>query len=117
VSPKRGDPVTAPPGPGEWQIRFHTNDAVKGWEELCRQAPGNTLAAWTTMRRNPAPPMNSPRHHRLSFELATGLVKGRVLNRWQIEVTGGGRVWYLVDPDTTTVWMDYAGPAHPKATD
>jgi hypothetical protein len=41
----------------------------------------------------------------------------RVLDHWQIEVTGGGRIWYLVDPDKATVWIDYAGPAHPKATD
>lgn len=117
MSPKRRDPVAAPPGPDEWQIRFHTNEAIKGWEELCRQAPANTLAARTIMRRNPAPPMNAPRHHRLSGELATGSVGGRILDRWQIEVTGGGRIWYLVDPDTTTVWMDYAGPGHPTATD
>lgn len=117
MSPKRGDPVSPPPGPKEWYIRFLTNEAVKGWEESCRQAPGNTLAAWMTMRRNPAPPMNAPRHHRLSHDLATGSVRGRVLDHWQIEVTGAGRIWYLVDPDTTTVWMDYAGAAHPKTTD
>jgi hypothetical protein len=116
VSPKRGDPVGSPPGPDDWQIRFHTNEAVKGWEELCRQAPGNALWAWTTMRRTPAPPVRSSRHQRLHGDLATGVVKGRVLDHWQIEVTGAGRIWYLVDPDTRTVWMDYAGPGHPKAT-
>jgi hypothetical protein len=109
--------VAPPPGPDEWEIRFHTNDAAKGWEELCRQSPGNTRAAWATMRRSPAPPMNAPRHHRLHDSLATGLAGGRVLDRWQIEVTGAGRVWYLVDHETATVWIDYAGPGHPKATD
>ena len=83
MSPKRRDPVAPPPGPEEWQIRFHTNEAIKGWEELCRQAPGNTLAAWMTMRRNPAPPVKAPRHHRLPGELATGSEGGRVLDRWQ----------------------------------
>ncbi len=116
MSPKRRDPVAPPPGPEELQIRFHTNEAIKGWEELCRQAPGNTLAAWMTMRRNPAPPIKAPRHHRLSGELATGSEGGRVLDHWQIEVTGGGRIWYLVDPETRTVWIDYAGPSHPGAT-
>jgi hypothetical protein len=117
VSPKRGDRVAAPPGPEEWEIRFHTTEAAKGWEELCRQAPGNTRVAWMAMRQSPAPRVESPRHHRLQYELARGTVRGRVLDHWQIEVTGAGRVWYLVDHKTATVWIDYAGPGHPKATD
>lgn len=116
MSPKRGDRVAPPPGPEEWEIRFKESDAAKGWEELCRQAPGNTLVAWVTMRRRPNPPGESPRHHRLHDRLATGVVKGRVLDRWQIEVTGAGRIWYLVDLDTATVWIDYAGPGHPRET-
>jgi hypothetical protein len=36
---------------------------------------------------------------------------------WQIEVTGGGRVWYLVDREKSAIWIYYAGPGHPKATD
>ncbi|MBO0802848.1 MAG: hypothetical protein J2P25_07205 [Nocardiopsaceae bacterium] len=122
MSPKRGDRAAPPPGPEEWEIRFHTNDAAKGWEELCRQAPGNTRAAWTTMRTNPAPRVASPRHQRLHGSLATGIAKGsmakgQVLDHWQIEVTGGGRIWYLVDADRKILWIDYAGPGHPRQTD
>jgi hypothetical protein len=116
MSPKRGDRVAPPPSPEEWDVRFLETQAAKGWEELCAQAPGNTLAAWVIMRRNPAPPMDAPRHHRLRRQLATGTVQGRALNHWQIEVTGGGRIWYLVDPETATVWIDYAGPGHPRQT-
>jgi hypothetical protein len=116
VSPKRGDRAAPPPGPDDWDVRFPDNDCAKGWEELCRQAPGNTLAAWMMMRHSPTPPTSSPRHQRLKYHLATGLVKGRVLDHWQIEVTGAGRVWYLLDPETRTVWIDYAGPGHPKET-
>ncbi|WP_242002169.1 hypothetical protein [Kribbella steppae] len=39
------------------------------------------------------------------------------LDQWQYEVTGGGRIWYLVDPDKRTVWISYAGTGHPKVTD
>jgi hypothetical protein len=117
VSPKRGERVAPPPGPGEWDIRFQASEAAKGWEELCQQAPGNTLAAWLIMRRNPVPPMDSERHHRLRRELATGVRAGRSLDRWQIEVTGAGRIWYLVDPEAGTIWVEHAGPGHPKATE
>jgi hypothetical protein len=116
VSPKRGDRVAPPQGPDEWDVRFLDNQVAKGWEELCRQAPGNTRDAWTTMRSNPSPPSRAPRHHRMSGDLATRVVKGRVLDRWQIEVTGAGRIWYLVDRENATVWIDYAGPGHPKTT-
>ena len=116
MSPKRGDRVAPPPGRDYWDFRFKETDAVNGWEELCRQAASNTLAAWDTMRRNAVPRADSPRHHRLHGPLATGTVKGRVLDRWQIEVTGAGRIWYLVDHENATIWIDYAGPGHPKAT-
>jgi hypothetical protein len=116
VSPKRGDRVAPPPGPEERDVRFGDSDSAKGWEELCRQAPGNTLAAWAAMRQNPAPRTDTPRHHRLLGRLATRELKGRVLDHWQIEVTAAGRIWYLVDHETATIWIDYAGPGHPKAT-
>jgi hypothetical protein len=108
--------VAPPPGPGDWDIRFRNNDAARGWEELCRQDPGNALAAWRIMRRNPTPWTDSPRHHRLQGRLSTVKVGDKPLDHWQIEVTGAGRVWYLIDKDKTTVWIDHAGPGHPKAT-
>lgn len=109
--------MAPPPGPDEWDIRFADNDSARGWEELCQQAPGNTLAAWVIMRRNPAPIAQSPRQHRLKHGLKVRTLRGRVLEHWQIEVTGAGRVWYLVDLDKATIWIDDAGPGHPKATE
>jgi hypothetical protein len=53
----------------------------------------------------------------MRLRLATEAVKGRVLDRWQIEVTGAGRIWYLVDEENRTVWIDFAGTGHPKATE
>jgi hypothetical protein len=69
------------------------------------------------MRRNPIPRAQSRRHTRLHGDLATSRVGDKVLNHWQIEVTGGGRIWYLADPGKATIWIDYAGPGHPKATE
>jgi hypothetical protein len=39
------------------------------------------------------------------------------LEQWQYEVTGGGRIWYLIDPGKKTIWIRHAGTGHPKATD
>jgi hypothetical protein len=68
------------------------------------------------MRDHPAPAVQTTRHQRLRFNLATDVVKGRVLDRWQIEVTGSGRIWYLVDHEERTIWIDYAGTGHPRQT-
>ena len=50
-------------------------------------------------------------------DLAWGTHNGQRLEHWQYEVTGGGRVWYLVDHDTHTAWLVYAGTGHLEATD
>lgn len=116
MSLRRGDRVPPPLVPGQWDVRFLNNESAKGWEELGNQAPGNTNNAFWTMRQNPTPRTDTPRHHRLKGRLATGKAGGRVHGHWQLEVTGAGRVWYLVDREKATVWIGYAGPGHPKAT-
>jgi hypothetical protein len=116
VSPKRGDRAAPPPREDEWDVRFATSQAASGWETLCAQAPGNTIWAWTTMRTAPGE-RETARHSRLRGELATGQYGGRVLERWEIEVTGAGRIFYLLDRDKRTVWIDRAAAGHPKATD
>jgi hypothetical protein len=100
VSPKKGDPVPQPAIGPEWRILFGRNEAAKGWQELENQAPGNLRKAWQTMRDDPAglgPGKPTSRHHQLKGPLATVNYRGRILSRWQIEVTSGGRIWYLLD--------------------
>ncbi|HEX6074217.1 MAG TPA: hypothetical protein VFZ32_03010 [Micromonosporaceae bacterium] len=60
---------------------------------------------------------NLDRRHRLKGNLGTGMFKGQEFERWQYEITAGGRVWYLIDDVNRTAWITYAGTGHPKATD
>jgi len=55
MSPKRGDRAAPPPRPDEYDLRFANNDAAKGWDELCRQAAGNTRSAYEKIRTTPCP--------------------------------------------------------------
>jgi len=98
-------------------VRFASNDAAKGWEELCRQAATNTRAAFDAIETDPCPTPSSGRQHQLKGALSTDTYGGKTLAQWQYEVTAGGRVWYLVDHDTHTCWVKYAGTAHPKVTE
>jgi hypothetical protein len=117
MSPKRGDRVAPPAVRGEYVIKFATNDAVKGWEELCRQAAANTRGAYEAMRDNPCPKPETERQHRLKRDLAWAVHDGKTLEQWQFEVTAGGRIWYVVDQDTRTCWLKHVGTGHPKPTD
>jgi len=118
LAPKRGDRVAPPAGTAiEWELRFATSDAVKGWEALCQQASANTAVAWQELRSRPDNPMATGRHHRLKGRLANGVHRGVEMEQWQYEVTSGGRLWYLVDAEKRTLWLRHAGPGHPSATD
>jgi hypothetical protein len=55
VSGKRGGRVAPPAGPGHYELRFATSEAVKDWEELCRQDARNTRAAYEAIESDPCP--------------------------------------------------------------
>lgn len=101
--------------PGEWEVRFGTAEAARGWDELCVQAAEKTRAAFELMRTNPRPPQDNS-HYQLRGSLATREFRGRRLEQWQVKVSGSGRVWYVPDDQERTVWVVYASMAHPKAT-
>jgi hypothetical protein len=45
------------------------------------------------------------------------MVNGQDMEQWQYEVTGGGRLWYVIDDQTKTVWLTEATTGHPKVTE
>jgi hypothetical protein len=65
--------------------------------------------------RDPDPPRSVITASKGSLGTATW--KGEALEQWQFEVTGGGRIWYVIDDTKRTAWIIYAGTGHPKATD
>jgi hypothetical protein len=117
VSPKRGDDVPPPPIGNEWRLRFATNEAAKGWGELCAEAVGTTRRCYEALRSNPASMSDPDRMHRLRGRLATAVLGGTSYPQWEYEVTAGGRVRYLVDERRRTVHLVYAATRHPKDTD
>ncbi|MFI5999081.1 hypothetical protein ACIA98_01455 [Streptomyces sp. NPDC051366] len=113
----RGDRAAPPAPEGHWEVRFADGASAKGWESLAQQAPENTYRGWLVMRTDPAPTVETARHHRLKGTLAHGIHRGRTCEQRQIEVTSGGRIWYLVDRARDTCWITFAGTGHPRATD
>jgi hypothetical protein len=117
MSPRRGERAAPPPIGEEYDLRFASNQAAEGWEQLSRQAGGNQRRAFDAIRADPRSRSAPERHHRLKGSLGTATWKGEPLERWQYEVTGGGRIWYVIEDARRTAWITYAGTGHPKATD
>jgi len=40
----------------------------------------------------------------------------RRAGQWQLDVSSAGRVWYVIDTTTHTVWVTLATAGHPGAT-
>ena len=113
--PKRSDRVAPPPGPGEWDLRYGDSGAIEGWEQLCSQTPGPASAAWSALRSDPR--SRSQRQHPLKGDFATRSVGGRLLDQWQYEITGAGRIWYCIDDDRRVVLLTLVKVGHPHQTD
>ncbi len=117
MSPKRGDAVPPPSVGSEWHLRFATNDAAKGWIDLCSEAPGNARRCFEALRDNLLSQEDPDRRHRLRGRLAIGILGGRQYPQGEYEVTAGGRVRYLIDESRRIVHFVCAAPRHPKDTD
>jgi hypothetical protein len=113
--PKRRERIAPPPATGGWDVRFGTSDAAKGWEKVCAAAPGNARVAWEMITADPRE--RTDRQHPLKGRLGTRMVNGQDMEQWQYEVTGGGRLWYVIDDQTKTVWLTEATTGHPKVTE
>lgn len=117
MSLKRGDDVPPPPVGDEWRLRFATNEAAKGWSDLCAEAAGNTRRCYEALRSDPLSMRDPDRQHRLRGRLDAITLGGTEYPQWEYEVTSGGRVRYLVDRSRRTVHLGYASTRHPKDTD
>jgi hypothetical protein len=53
----------------------------------------------------------------LRSDLGTRTIKGKVLEQWQCEVTGAGRIWYCPDDALHVVFITKASTGHPSETD
>ena len=115
MAPKRRERVAPPPPKDGWEFRYATNAAATGWTAVCDAAPDNARGAWERLTVDPRG--RNERQHPLKGGYATRTIEGRVLEQWQYEVTGGGRLWYCIDDSKRTVWLTEATLGHPKATE
>ena len=72
---------------------------ARDWDKLAAAEPNALASAYDRLSSEPT--AVSSRQPRLKGGLETGTYEGRGFDRWQYEVTAGGRIWYFVDDPTT----------------
>lgn len=103
-APHRGKRIAAPASGSLGELRFAASEAVHGWDELCRQAPANTLVAYEEKRRREIEQAPTTRHHRLKGTLATGMHNGIDMEQWQVLTSRStAHVRVLHSPQANTV--------------
>jgi len=110
----RGDRVAVPATGTQWELRFSTKTAATNWPLACQQIPQAITDCFTACRDDPR--QRTARHHPLRGDLATRVLQGRTMERWQHEITAGGRVWFLIDEEKHTIWIDEVHLGHPAKT-
>lgn len=97
--PKRGQQVPPPPVGEEWDLRYATKESL-AFAEMEKQFPGN--AAEAKARLKAAPTLRSEVQKPLREALGTRSIAGVGMAQWQYDISSGARIWYCVDPTSTS---------------
>src|SRR5699024_8238281 len=100
VAAKKGKRVPRPPRKIEYEIRFATADAQKGWRDLVSTIRHARTETWDALTR--APLTKTSTCYPLKGDLGTITRGGTTHERWQCKPTikGTARIWYFVDGRT-----------------
>lgn len=117
-------PLTRPPKTTDYEVVAASKKIAEVWDHWAATEPNALADAYDQLAQDPK--AHSKRQTPLAGDYATGTYEGRRYDRWQYEVTSGGRVWYFVDqtpigsgkrrrPGRVIVEKVFAG--HPKGTE
>lgn len=114
MAAKKGALVPRPPKKVEYEIRFATADAQKGWRDLVATIRNPMSETWDFLTRTPQ--ATTPTNYRLKGELATIRRSGSTHDRWQHKPTAKGtaRIWFYVHEHT--VFLEQVHTSHPNET-
>lgn len=129
----RGERIARPARTDEWQIVAADKGVADDWSRWANEEPNALAATYDQLATNPT--QFSPRQKRLEGKSwGSGTFEGTTYDRWQYEVTSGGRIFYFVDDPTEggrrkvqrhargprplrRVIIEAVHPGHPKGTE
>jgi hypothetical protein len=110
----REERVDRPTRSNEYELRFASNSAKKGWNDLRATIRGPLAETWDFLTQTPlaVTPTNCP----LKGELATVVREGSAHDRWQHKPTaqGDARIWFYVEG--RVVYLEQVHTRHPNQT-
>lgn len=106
--------VTRPTKKSEFELRFASRQAEKGWRDLAATIQGPLADTWDFLTRTPL--ATTPCNYPLKGELGTVTREGITYQRWQHKPTqqGDARIWFYVDEHV--VHLEQVHTAHPNQT-
>lgn len=107
-------PVPRPAKKSEYEIKFATAAAQRGWRDLVATIRNPMVDAWDFLTRTPTE--KTPTNYPLRDDLATIHRGGTTFERWQHKPTlkGAARIWFYVD--RRTVYLEQVHTSHPNQT-
>lgn len=98
----------------EYEIRFATTEAYKGWRDLVATVRNQMVETWDFLTRTPL--SMTPTNYPLKGQLGTVSRGGTLHQRWQHKPTAGGtaRIWFFVQE--RTVFLEQVHTSHPNET-
>jgi hypothetical protein len=114
VAARRGELVPRPPRKIEYEIRYATADAAKGWRDLAATIRNPLAEAWDFLTRTPL--SKTPTNYPLRGDLGTISRGDKIHERWQHKPTlkGAARIWFFVED--RTVYLEQVHTHHPSET-
>ncbi|OFT30598.1 hypothetical protein HMPREF3171_03315 [Corynebacterium sp. HMSC08F01] len=111
---KKGELVPRPARKNEYEIRFASSSARKGWRDLVSTTRNSMSDAWDFLTTSPT--AVTATNYRLKGELGTVVRGGQTFQRWQYKPTvkGSARIWFYIDG--RTVFLEQVHTAHPNET-
>ncbi|WP_308799640.1 hypothetical protein [Agromyces silvae] len=106
--------VERPTKKSEFEIRFASAQAQRGWSDLRATIRGPLADAWDFLTRTPL--ATTPTNYPLRGALGTVTRSGESHHRWQHKPTaqGDARIWFFVEGQV--VFLEQVHTHHPNAT-
>lgn len=108
------NPVPRPVKKSEYEIRFASVGAQRGWVDLVATIRNPMADTWDFLTATPT--ARTPTNYPLREELGTIRRNGQDFERWQHKPTlkGSARIWFYVDG--RIVYLEQVHTSHPHQT-
>ncbi len=110
----RAERVERPTKKSEYEIRFASTSAQRGWTDLRATVLGPLADAWDFLTRTPLE--RTPTNYPLKGDLQWISRNGEKFERWQHKPTlrGDARIWFYIEGQV--VYLEQVHTHHPNQT-